>query len=48
MLTPFTNRKFPVFLHFPEVPFIIFNRKFMKVGKNSKTTVNLGQVLAFP
>lgn len=47
MLTAFINRKFLVFLHFPEVPLIIFTRKFMKLGNNSITTVYLGHVLAF-
>ena len=48
MLTAFTNRKFLVFLHLPKVPFITFNGKFMNVGNNSKATVYLGHVLAFP
>lgn len=33
-----------VFLRFPEVSFINFNRKFMKVGNHSISTTYLGRV----
>ena len=47
-LIAFTNRSVLLFLYLPEMPFIVFDRKFMNLGNSSITTVYLGHVLAFP
>lgn len=46
-LIAFTNRSVLLFLYLPEVPFIVFNRKFMNLGNSSITSAYLGHILAF-